>query len=257
LENVRAQARNARANYERVRALWENRSTSKTELDAARAASESAVASVKSAENQVEIAKLRLGYTTLRAPVAGAIAEVRLEVNENVTVGKIVAVLTSGSQMEVRLSIPEVLITQVREGTAATVTSDAYPGEELPATITEVGVASTGMVTTFPVLVRLDRPTPEIRAGMAATVVIRFESTDQRERFLLPSIAVGEDRDGRFAFVVEPLSDEPGYGLVRRRPITIGELTGEGLEVFEGLSDGDLIITAGISRITEGLKVKL
>jgi len=257
LENVEAQARNAQANYDRVRALWENKSASKTDLDAARAANESAEASVKSVEKQLEMAKLQLRYTTLTAPVSGAIAQVNAEVNENLQSGKTIVVLTSGSQIEVKVSIPEILIAQVHEGGTVKVTCDAYPGKELPATITEVGVASTGMVTTFPVAVRLDKPTPDIRPGMAATVAFLFESKDQRERYLVPSISVGEDRGGRFVYVVDPISEEPGYGIVHRRAITIGELTGEGLEVFEGLTDGDLVITAGISRIVEGQKVKI
>ncbi|UCF06610.1 MAG: efflux RND transporter periplasmic adaptor subunit [bacterium] len=257
LENVKAQARNAQANYDRVRALWENKGASKTDLDAARAASESTEASVKSAEKQLELAQLQLRYTTLTAPVSGAIAQANVEVNENVGAGKTIVVLTSGSQIEVKISVPEILISQVREGSAATVTCDAYPGKELSATITEVGVASTGMVTTFPVTVRLDKPAPDIRPGMAATVAFHYESKDQRERFLVPSIAVGEDRDGRFVYVVEPLTEEPGFGTVRRRAVAIGELTREGIEVFEGLADGDLVITAGISRIIDGQKVKI
>jgi RND family efflux transporter MFP subunit len=257
LENVKAQARNAQANYARVRSLWENNSASKTDLDAARAASESAEASVTSAEKQLEMAQLQLRYTTLRAPVGGAIAQVDVEVNENVNAGRTMVVLTSGSQIEVKISVPEVLISQVREGSAATVTCDAYPGKELSATITEVGIASTGMVTAFPVTARLDESTPDIRPGMATTVAILFESKDQRERFLVPSIAVGEDRDGRFVYVLEPITEEPGFGTVRRRVVTIGELTKEGIEVFEGLVDGDLVITAGISRIIGGQKVKI
>jgi RND family efflux transporter MFP subunit len=153
--------------------------------------------------------------------------------------------------------MPEILIAQVHEGDKVTVTSDAYPGKELAATVTEVGVASTGMVTTFPVAVRLDESTPDIRPGMAASVSFLFESKDQRMRFLVPSISIGEDRDGRFVFVVEPMTDNPDYGIVRRKAVTVGELTGEGLEVFEGLSDGDLVITAGITRIIEGQKVKI
>jgi hypothetical protein len=113
------------------------------------------------------------------------------------------------------------------------------------------------MVTTFPVTVRLDDAAPDVRPGMAATVSFLFESKDQRERFLVPSIAVGEDRGGRFVYVVEPLPEEPGFGTAIRRAVTIGELTKDGIEIFEGLADGDLVVTAGLSRIIEGQKVKI
>ena len=72
---------------------------------------------------------------------------------------------------------------------------------------------------------------------------------------LVPSFAVGEDRGGRFVFIVE--ETEPGFGIVHRRPVTVGNLTPDGLEVLAGLSDGERSITAGVSRLQDGRRVKL
>jgi hypothetical protein len=94
-----------------------------------------------------------------------------------------------------------------------------------------------------------------VRPGMAAEVRFRFDSADQRERVLVPPVAVGEDRQGRFAFVVEP--GEDGGGIARRRTVEVGALTAEGLEVLTGLSDGEIVVTAGLSRLTDGQTVRL
>jgi RND family efflux transporter MFP subunit len=255
LDQAQAQERNSRTAYERVRGLYENMNASKNDLDQARAAAESAEAQATAAEKALELARLQLEYTHLKSPVAGSIAAVPIEVNEHVMPGKTVAVVTSGSRMEVEVGVPEILIAQIREGDRVTTTFDALPGKELRARVTEVGVASTGVVTTFPVTVALDSDQPEIRAGMAAEVAFSFRSGDQRERFIVPPVAVGEDRQGRYVFVAEPT--EEGLGEVSRRPVTIGELTDQGLEVFEGLFEGDLLITAGVSKITEGQTVRL
>jgi RND family efflux transporter MFP subunit len=257
LANAQAQARNAKANYERIRTLYENNSASKSELDRARAASESAHAAGIAVEKQLELARLQLSYSTLRAPTDGAIAQVDAEANENVESRKMIIVLTSGSQIEVKVSIPEILITRIEEGSKVTVRFDALPDGEFSAKVREVGIAATGAGTTFPVTVRLDREDVAVRPGMAASVAFLFESKDEKERCLAPSHAVLEDRDGRFVWIVEPIPDEPGYGTVHRRSITAGDLTADGLEVFGGLSDGDLLITAGMSQITEGQKVKM
>jgi multidrug efflux pump subunit AcrA (membrane-fusion protein) len=45
--------------------------------------------------------------------------------------------------------------------------------------------------------------------------------------------------------------------VVRRRDVSIGELTGEGIEIRQGLRDGERIVTAGVSRLSEGQRVKL
>jgi hypothetical protein len=37
----------------------------------------------------------------------------------------------------------------------------------------------------------------------------------------------------------------------------VGELTAEGLVVLEGLGDGDLLVTAGVTRIQDGMRVKV
>ncbi|MDH3890751.1 MAG: efflux RND transporter periplasmic adaptor subunit [candidate division Zixibacteria bacterium] len=255
LSQAKAQARKAAANHDRVRAGYENRSSSLNDFDAARAANESARAAVLAAQKNLELAQRRMEYTRLTAPVAGAIAAVECEVNENVKVGQVVALLTSGSDLEVEVAVPEILISQVREGQQATVTFDALADRPCRSIVTEVGVASTGMVTTFPVIVVLEEIPAEVRPGMAAQVALTFESRDQRERYVVPSVAVGEDGKGRFVYVVA--ASDPGFGLVRRRPVTVGELTADGIELFEGLADGDLVVTAGVSKLVDGMTVRL
>ncbi len=256
LLQAEAQARNANAAYSRARSLYENRSASKQELDSARMSYESANAMAQASEKQLEQALLQLSYTKITAPFDGAIAEVHCEANENIQAGIPLFLLTASSQLEVDVSIPENLISQLEEEREVSVEFDAIPDEEFKAKVSEIGVKSITMVTTFPVTLILEQTHPDIRPGMAATATFLFESQDDRIRFIVPSEAVGEDRQGRFVFLVESLPDEEGFGIVRRRSVVVGELTEEGLEIFEGLTDEDLVVTAGISHIVEGQKVK-
>ncbi|MEZ4485084.1 MAG: efflux RND transporter periplasmic adaptor subunit [Syntrophotaleaceae bacterium] len=253
--NALAQARNADANYERVRALYENRNASRNDLDAARAASESAEALVRASKTRLELARSQLGYTRLTAPSAGAIASVPIEVNENVAAGQMVALLTSGKLTEVGCTVPESLITQIKQKMSVRVVFDALPGQTFAARVTEVGVAATGQATTFPVTVRLEQSSGQIRPGMAATVIFLLPKTGNQIPLLVAPEAIGEDGKGRFAFVVESAKD--GRGIIHRRSVTVGELTSEGLEVFSGLAESDLVVTAGISRIHEGQQVQI
>ena len=250
-----AAARNARSQHERVMALWENRNAAKGDLDAARAARESAEAAVQSIEKRLEQARLQVSYTKLTAPVSGSIAEVMVEVNENVLAGTPILVLTSGDVPEVRVAVPEAMIAQVQVGSPATVMFGALADESFEATVTEVGVSATEYATTFPVTVRLKTKAPDIRPGMAAEVSFRIETSDTRERILVPPVSVGEDRQGRYVFILEPTED--GFGITRRRPVTVGELTADGLEIFDGLVEGELVVTAGVSKIIDGQKVRL
>lgn len=256
LANARAQARNAEANYDRVRALYENRNASRNDLDAARAASESAAAAVHASETRLELARSQLRYTRLTAPTDGAIASVPVEAGENVAPGQVVAVLTAGAIPEVIVAVPESLISAIERGSKVAVRFDALPQRTFAASVTEVGVAATTYATTYPVTVRLERADSAVRPGMAAEVTFTFQQQDSGgSRVVVPPEAVGEDREGRFVYIVEP--DKPGLGKIRRQPVGIGELTAEGLEIFTGIRNGDRIVTAGVALIHDGQRVKL
>jgi RND family efflux transporter MFP subunit len=132
---------------------------------------------------------------------------------------------------------------------------DALPGKTLAGTVDEVGVTTVEGGATFLVTVKLNRPEKEIRAGMAAEVLFEFGQKDAPPRIIVPAVAVGEDRKGRFVFIAEATG--PGKGVVKRRPVEVGELTSDGLEITSGLADGDIVVTAGLSFLEDGRKVRL
>jgi hypothetical protein len=89
---------------------------------------------------------------------------------------------------------------------------------------------------------------------MAAEVAFVFTASDDRPHILAPAKAIGEDIHGKFAFVALPT--ENGLATAKRVAVTTGALTADGLEVIEGLSDGDFLITAGVHKLIDGQTVK-
>ena len=255
LRRQEAQERNALADYDRIRGLYENGHASLGELDRARAGYESSAAAVRSAEKALELATSQLGYARLSAPVDGSISAVQVEENENVQAGQTVVVLTSGKEPEVEVAVPELLISRIQEGAPVQVRFDALAGSTFGAVVTEVGVTPRGATTTFPVTVRLDSAPEAIRPGMAAEVTFSFETKDERDRIVVPTVAVAEDRAGRFVYVIDGLQGD--VGTAHRRTVEIGTLDSDGLEVLSGLSDGVLLVTAGVHKIQDGQKVRV
>lgn len=256
LQQTQAQERNAKEIYDRVKGLYENQNASLSDLEAARAGHDSALAAVELAQTRLEQANLQVEYTRLYAPATGAIAQVNAEANENVQAGQRVVVMTSGDRPEVEVAVPEQLITRIRIGDPVTVAFDALPGQSHDAVVREAGVAATRAATTFPVTVRLVEDNEDVRPGMAAEVTFRFStSNEQAHSVLVPSASVGEDRQGRFVFALEPTDGD--LAIARRRPVQIGELTAEGIEVLDGLQDGELVATAGANSLEDGQRVRL
>ena len=262
LSQAEARSTNAEAGLSRVRGLYENDNASRADLDGSMAAAASAAAQVESAGKRLELASRRVDYTRLLAPASGAIAEVMAEVNENVNPGEPVAVLNSGDRApEVVVAVPERLIRRIEDGAIVEVLFDAIPGTRFEGAVTEVGVSATGTATTFPVTVALrstaQADADEMRPGMAAVVTFALPDDGRGERFVVPSQAVAEDRQGRFVFVAEPTPGDPTRAVVTRRVVTVGEFVEEGLEVLDGLREGDQVVTAGVSRLSDGDDVRL
>jgi len=255
LRQAEAQAQNAEADLRRVRGLFENDNASRDDLDAAVAAASSTRAQVEAVMRRLDLAQRQVLYTRLTAPVTGAIAEVRAEVNENVAAGQGIVLLTSGVQPEVEVSVPEGLITQIAEGDEVSVTFDALSGQVFDGVVTEVGVSASRLATTFPVSVQLGGRASAVRPGMAAEVTFTFAGPQKAGRFTIPAEAVAEDRGGRYVFVVEPAGD--GRATVRRRAVDVGGFAADGLEILQGLDDGDLVVTAGVHQIEDGREVRL
>lgn len=253
LGQAEASLRNARAQYDRVESLYEADNASLSELESARAAFETAEAAVEAGRNGLELARRQLEYTRLNAPTGGAIASTPAEIGENVRAGQEIALLTAGEQSEVKIALPGQLVSGVSVGDAATVTINGLDDREFAALVTEVGVAATGGGSTYPVVVRLDQADGAVLSGMSAEVALTFRREGGERVILVPASAIGEDKDGRFAFLLRDVRD--GQGRVERVSVTTGDLTNQGLEVLAGLAPGDKLITAGVHRIHDGLTV--
>ena len=254
LVQARAGARNASLSYERARRLWEDDNISKSDLDGARAAWESAGAGVTSIGKRLELARRQLGYTRLRAPFGGSVTAVLAEENENTGAGVPVVVMASSTGIEVHVDIPEVVISALTRGQKATVRFAAEEERSFSATVYEVGTAATGFAATYPVSLSLDDEGTGVKPGMAAEVTFGL-GQGEGHRLLVPSHVVGKDDQGPFLYVAK--AEAEGEAVVKKVSVTVGGLMEEGLEITSGLSGREWVVTAGMSRLEEGMRVGL
>ncbi len=254
LVEAQANDRRAAANYERTKGLYANDNASLNDLESARAQAESAGAQVRAAGKTLEIASLNVSYTKLTADTDCSIASLDIEVNENVASGQQVAAVSCGDAFEVTLDLPESLIGSVNATTPVTVRFGSIPGQEFSAVISEVAVSLAGGSAAFPIVIKIAESHPSLRSGLAADVTFQFDSAADKGRVVVPVTAVINDPDGTFVFVAE-LAEIDGEAVVRRRAVTLGELSQFGIEVIAGLNVGDRVVTAGVSVIRDGQRV--
>ncbi len=253
LAQAEATLRNAKANFERIKGLYENNNISRDQLDTARSNAESSAAQVRASKKALELARLNVSYTNLYASEACGVAEKNAEINEYVNAGQTILVVTCGDRLDIGLDIPESVIGQIQNDMDAVVTFSIIPGQKFSGKVTEVGVASSAS-TTFPVTVTLTDTPSGLRPGLAAQVSFTFENSNQQEHFIVPAVAVGQDDSGTYVYLVEQTGKE-NVGLIKKQIVTTGELTPSGIEIVEGIKVGDHIVTAGVNIVREGLEV--
>ncbi|MEM7467491.1 MAG: efflux RND transporter periplasmic adaptor subunit [Pseudomonadota bacterium] len=255
LSNARATLRNADSNYDRIRELYENDNTSKSELDSVRAAAESAKAQLRVAQQAVSNSRLQLSYSKVYAPASCEVSDKFVKVNENIAPGQSVLKLNCGTCADVRVSVPETVIGRIGRGDRVSVQVDAFPNQQFEAAVDEVAVAMDAESSAFPVVVKLKDGCDLVRAGMAAEVNFRFNAEASSKRLIVPGIALGEDRHGRYVFVLEPA--EEGLWRAKRRAVEVDTEVQNGFNILSGLSAGERIVTAGVRRISDDMLVKL
>ncbi len=256
LNSAASQMNTAKLALTRVRSLYEAGSASLSDYENARNAFRTAEASHESAVRSVKIQRELVRYGSIIAPVAGMIAAVHVEIDENVQAGQLVGILNAGEGLEVALGLPEAVITRAAPGLEATITFAAVPGTAFEGRVTEVSPSVDPETATYPVRIALEGPSPEVRPGMAASVRLRFPvDASLAGNLVVPASSVGEDERGPFVFVVEP--DGTTEGVVRKQRVAVGRLTAEGFEIHEGVSVGQNVATAGLQTLLDGQRVRL
>lgn len=255
LENSQIQSENARSNLDRVRALYENNNEPLSEYEKARDGFASASATYNADKRGVRLLERELAYYTLASPMEGIITSREVEANENVSSGQVVAVIQSSDSIEVETGIPELWITHISRGQMVSIVYPSMPDKRFEGRVTEVAFESDKETHTYPVTLVMEGAGAEIRPGMPTSVIFEFDKKVTGAGLLVPVHAVAKDYEGYFLYIVEETAK--GEGVVTKRRVTVGRMIIDGFEIESGLQVGEKVVTAGISFLSDGKKVKL
>lgn len=254
LDQAVASLRKAEADLERSLRIYEQNpgAVSKGQIDTEQKAVEVVEAEVRVAEKAVE-------DTVLRAPFDGIVARRLVEDFENVQAKEPVLVVQDISSLQIMISVPERDVStgktardadEITRRAQPRVQVSSLPGREFPARVSEIATSADPVTRTFQIRLTFDPPDDvSILPGMTARVLANPIEDDVVR---LPSHAAFADDSGAAqVWVVDPASMK-----VSRRAVQLGELTGNEVEVLDGLAEGDLVAVSGISQLRDGLQVR-
>jgi HlyD family secretion protein len=133
---------------------------------------------VQQAEAALETAKAALEHMEIRAPFAGTVTKVNVEVGETVGPGDVIVVLATVDQLQARTTdLTELDVARLSEGQPAVVKVDALPDVPLPGRVARIDLLAVdhhGDVA-YPITVEFEDSPPELRWGMTAMVEIEAD----------------------------------------------------------------------------------
>ncbi|NNK63832.1 MAG: efflux RND transporter periplasmic adaptor subunit [Gemmatimonadetes bacterium] len=266
-----------RREYDRIRGLWMRDSLlvsrqqvedAETNLEVARANMDAAEYGVEVAEAALDEAEDRLAKTVFRAPIAGKVTRLNVEVGETVVVGtmnnagSLILTISDLSVVEVVVQMDETDVPRLALGDSAEVDIDAFPDQTFTARVTEIGNsairppsqnAASGQqqAIDFEVVLTLDPTDVELRPDLSATASIVTDMRDDAVAVPIIALTVREDStraatgdtpELEGVFVVEA-------GTASFRPVTVGIAGDEFFEVLDGLEPGETVVSGPYQTI--------
>ena len=184
---------------------------------------------LRQARSMEEIASKNLKDTRLYAPFSGVIAEKNVEAGQNVAPGVPVVKLVSLSGQEVEIIVP------------------ALNGKRYTGRIAEKGIVANALSRAYDVKIQLLEADKELMPGMLTEV--RLDSQKAGILCVIPAHIVQIDEKNRSFVWVDD------NGKAKKRVITCGDFTAEGVTVVEGLHQGDRIIVEGQQKVCNDTKL--
>lgn len=196
-----------------------------------------------------QMARKQLADCRLYAPFSGVISKKFAEKGQNVGAGTQIAKLVAVGRMKVKISVPESEMAQISVGQKADVTIEALGGASMQATVTEKGVAADPLSRSYDVKLSLPKADRKLLPGMVADVALRGGNASMA--CILPAHIVQiDERNNEFVWLAVG-------GKAVKRIVTVGGFTADGVIVTSGLADGDMVITAGAQKVSEGMRVEI
>lgn len=249
LASAKADQVQARNEEGRKRELLANGNAPQAQYDAALLAMRTADAKVIATQAALQSARDRVGYTELRADRDGVVTTIGAEPGQVVEAGQMVVRVAQPEEREAVFNVAETGIRAAPKDPVIEVSLAGAPDIAAVGRVREISPQADPVTRTHTVRIALDNPPDALRLG--ATVIGRLKQPPAPV-VELPGTALFEEAGRSFVWIVDPKAQ-----TVRRQPVVIRAREGDGpVIVTEGLTRGDVVVTAGVHSLSEGQRVR-
>jgi RND family efflux transporter MFP subunit len=232
------------------------------DFETAITAAEVAQAQLKREEAAVDYAKFNVNQCVIRSPINGIVLKKYRELGDTINFGgqiqagggaTDIAQLADTDDMRAEVDINEADIAKVGIGSPVVVALDAYPDKQFDAALVKVYPAADRQKGTVKIEVQIARPDLQIiKPEMSAKVSFleNQPAATQQPRITVPKGAVRIEEGETSVWTVRE-------GIVHRVGIVRGQETETGIEIKQGLNDGDVVVVSPQANLANGRKVSV
>jgi len=261
VQNAKAGADLAQAEFARIKSLLDQRVVSQSEYDQRRTQAEAARQQHEAAKNgaaqqyqalqaaraRVSLARKAFTDTVVRAPFDGVVAQRLVTVGDYVTKGMKVAIVVRVNPLRVQLTVPEQAVSSMAVGQPVTFEVDAYPGRQFEGKVKYVSPALQADQRALTVEALVPNPDGVLKPGLFATA--RIEQPGRTPGVLVPATSVQVTSGTSRVYVI-------AGDHVEERIVTTGETVGDLLEITKGLKTGERVATKNIAQLADGIRIR-
>lgn len=251
LKSARAQFKNADEEYQRAVRLIKEDAISRSELEQRKSQRD-----VNKA--QLETAEKALQDSVLVTPYAGNIARVSIQEQQAIQAGEPAIVILGAGGLEASINLPSSIVAKARNQKTSEIraylTLSVDPDRRIPVTFKEATLDADVASQTYEITFTFVAPDDlNVLPGMNATIWFKDPTTVDSKipQATVPLTAIVTDGEQKYVWVVNRESM-----VVTRRNITVEDGIGSNLKVSSGLELGETIVAAGVSSLSEGMKVR-
>ncbi len=247
LKSAEASVKQLMSDYKRIKSLHDKKFVSDKELDLAES-------NLQKAEAALDLAKLNLEWTLIKAPISGVIGKANMTEGNLVSPASLkLARIVQTKPIRVAFSVTDKERTQFLD--SLNDAKDVFVDIVMPNGKIETTTAQNlffdnevnPQTATIPVYVDVENEDNLLVVGNYVDIYIRFDSV--KEAVLVPQVALSADINGSYVMVV---ADD---GIVSRRYLELGDVKGDMQVVLKGLDGSEKVIVQGLQKVQDGAKV--
>jgi RND family efflux transporter MFP subunit len=186
--------------------------------------------------------------TQLRSPINGTVTARNYD-NGDVFGQQPILTVQQLNPLKAVIYVSESYFTKVKPGMSVQISLDVYENEEFSGRVSLIHPTVDAATHTFGVEVTIHNGNLKVRPGMFGRVSLNFGT---KKSVIVPDAAVQKQAgaNDKYVFAVE-------NGIARYRKVELGQRLENSYEILSGVRDGDVVVTAGQSRLIDGTIIEV